>query len=123
MSILPYVQQFVGTAGVVKVSWLALKNGDTGAPFTGVAGSRVTVQVTGTYGAGGTALIEGSNNGLADVSPTWFTLSAEPTGVPINTGGDIFAKILENPHMVRPNITAGDAATTIDVRMTIAALM
>jgi len=58
--------------GVALVKWAALGNGDTGAPFKFPRHTDRSVHVKGTFGAGGTCLIEAS----LEVAPaTYATLN------------------------------------------------
>lgn len=94
---------------VSKTSW-ALFNGDQGLPQSGPRLSDKTVQVTGTFGAGGSVQIEGSNDGGA----TWHILN-DPQGTPLTFTAAKTETILENPQLIRPNVTAGDGTTLLNV--------
>ena len=96
--------------GIYKQFWEALLNGDTGTTLTAPNHPDKTVQVVGTFGAGGTVILEGSNNGGDD----WFTLTDPQDNVLSFTaaGGKV---IMENPGMIRPNVTGGDETTDLDV--------
>jgi hypothetical protein len=90
------------------VTWtpLTTTNAD-GAPgiFTG-SGDR-TVQIAGTFGAGGTVVIEGSldNN-------NWFGLK-DPSSTVISFTAAGLRTVLENVPYIRPRVTAGDGTTSI----------
>lgn len=94
-----------------KTSWLALANGDTGFPDSSGRLSDKSVQVTGTFGAGGSVTIQGSNDG----GTTWFTLNDPSAGTDLTftTAGGF--EILENVELIRPNVTAGDGTTALNV--------
>jgi hypothetical protein len=95
----------------VLYTWSGLLNTDDGQPVESPPYADRTVQVTGTFGVGGNARIEGSNNGT-----NWNTLN-DPQGTPLNfTAGNIEV-LLENPRFIRPIITAGDGTTNIAVTM------
>ena len=70
-----------------------------------------SVQVSGTFGAGGTVVIEGSNNGT-----NWITLTDQLGTALSFTGADI-APIMEVTRYIRPRVTAGDGTTAIVVTM------
>lgn len=93
----------------VSVAWGGLANGDDGASalFAGVADK--TVQVTGTFGTGGTAIVEGSMDGT-----NWSPLT-DPQGTALSFTADGINTVLENPKFIRPRITAGDGATDLTV--------
>lgn len=69
-----------------------------------------TVQVTGTFGAGGSVQIEGSNDGGA----TWHVLN-DPQGTALVFTAAKTEAILENTQLIRPNVTAGDGTTLLNV--------
>lgn len=97
--------------GVVKAKWetLTTTNAD-GAPFTTSRYSDKSVQVLGTFGAGGTLLIEGSNDG----GTTWATLN-DANGNALSFGAAKIEQILENVEKIRPRVSAGDGTTDLDV--------
>jgi len=96
---------------VVKVVWGPMANGDTGAPV-GLAGySDRSVQVTGTFGAGGNCRIQGSNDG------TNYATLADPQGNALDVTAAKIEAVLEIAAAIRPNITAGDGTTAITVTM------
>lgn len=70
------------------------------------AGDRV-IQVTGTFGAGGTVILQGSCDNV-----NWFPLKS-PTGTAISfTAAGLF-EVLENCPYTRPFVSAGDGTTSI----------
>lgn len=87
-------------------TWSGLLNGDQG---DGVAGAWDTAhfQVSGTFGAGGSVQIEGSDDGT-----NWVKLT--PAAL---TAAGIFAPLAvnERPKFVRPSVTAGDGTTSLTV--------
>jgi len=101
--------------GVKLIKWEGLANGDTGAPFPCPHLADETVQVVGTFGAGGNCRIEGSNM-LS--SQTYATLN-DPQGNALDITSAKIEQILENAYWVRPSITAGDGTTDLDVYMLI----
>ena len=68
-----------------------------------------TVQVIGTFGTGGTCTIQGSIDGT-----TWATLN-DPQGNALTVQAAKIETILEATPYLRPNITAGDGSTDLDV--------
>lgn len=93
----------------ILVKWLALANGAAGEPITDSAYGDRTVQVTGTFGSGGTVVIQGSNDGQ-----NWKTL-VDPQGNALSFTSTGLELILECPRYTRPNVTAGDGTTSINV--------
>lgn len=101
-----------------KYQWLAVPNGNTGNPI----GSSVmedmadladrSVQVSGTFGAGGSCTIEGSNDG----GVKFFTLN-DAFGNALTFTTSSIKQITESVEQIRPNVTAGDGTTAIDVNL------
>lgn len=105
------IQNFAGSwiaKRAHKTQWNTLANGDTGLPQTGARLSDKTVQVFGTFGAGGSIKIEGSNDG----GTTWVTLR-DPGGAALTFTSADMKHILEVPERIRPNVTAGDGTTAL----------
>lgn len=100
-----------GEGATYRHIWAALQNGDNGAPASIPGAPDQTVQVFGTFGSGGTVIIEGS----CEATPSnWFPL-VDPQGNPISftaAGGEL---VLELVAHVRPRVTAGDGTTSLTV--------
>lgn len=95
--------------GAMKVSWSGLlqSSADTG---TGelIGGFRdKTVQIAGTFGAGGAVTIQGSNDGT-----NWATLN-DDQGVALVITTTVPRVIAQNPIYIRPSVTAGDGTTNL----------
>ncbi|WP_104839725.1 hypothetical protein [Sinorhizobium fredii] len=95
----------------ILTTWTGLLNGDTGAPFAAADWPIKTVQVTGTLGAGGSVRLEGTCDGS-----TWATLHMPDNNDLVFTALGI-EKVLENPLLIRPAVTAGDGSTNLAVRV------
>ena len=93
------------------VAWSGLLNTDTGEPIEMVGSSDRSVQVSGTFGVGGTCLIEGSNNGV-----NYHTLT-DPQGSDLSFGAAGLEQIMTLPRWIRPRISAGDGDTALVVTM------
>jgi hypothetical protein len=93
--------------GVQLVTWTGLLNGDDGAPVELPTHSDRSIQVVGTFGVGGTAVLEGSNNGT-----DWAPLST-PASVALSLTAPGLKAVLELPRYVRPRVTAGDGTTSL----------
>jgi len=98
-----------GQTNGVLVTWTGLANGDTGALVEGVDYADRTVQISGTFGTGGSVTIEGSNDGAT------FAPLTDPQGNAITKTAAGLEVIEEGPRYVRPNVTAGDGATNLPV--------
>jgi hypothetical protein len=111
------------------VTWGPMANGDTGKPFVTPNRTDKSVQVRGTFGAGGNARIEGSNDQAYDTAgataspaPTFTTLN-DPQGNVLDITAAKMEEILENPNAIRPNITAGDGTTALTVVLLASSVM
>lgn len=95
-------------AARVRTSWEAHANGDDGAPLTAGGFRYLILGVTGTFGAGGTIVFEGSNNG----GVTYTTLlDKAAAAVSLTAAGQ---RIVETPYeIVRSRVTAGDGTTSL----------
>lgn len=72
-----------------------------------------TVTAYGTFGAGGAAALEGSEDGV-----TWGALT-DPNGTAISLAtATPMAVIGPNPTYIRPKVTAGDGTTALTVVVT-----
>lgn len=97
--------------GAVLYTWSGLANGDTGEPVEVPGHADKTVQIEGTFGAGGTCVIQGSNNGSQYQSLT------DPQGNAISKTAAALEMVAEHTRYIRPNITAGDGTTSLSVSM------
>lgn len=101
--------------GVYQATWTGLLNTDVGDGISLAVFDSYNVQVKGTVGAGGTVVIEGSN----DAGSTYAGLNdtrGESNALSF-TAADIRAG-LERPALLRPNVTAGDGTTNFSVIVT-----
>lgn len=93
------------------VSWGPMANGDTGAPITLAGYADKSIQVEGTFGTGGSATAQGSNNG------TNYRALNDPTGTTIAITAAGIKAITEAVVYVQPAVTAGDVSTALTVTM------
>lgn len=95
------------------VSWADLTNAtsDSGDPFEMPGAADRSLQVTGTFGAGGTVTFEGSNDGS-----NWATLT-DPQGNALTVQTAKIEAVVELTRYVRPRITAGDGTTSLTATM------
>jgi hypothetical protein len=89
------------------VSWTGLLNGDNGAAAQWCDYADRCIQVTGTFGTGGSLTIQGSNDGT-----NWGSL-ADPQGNALTFTSSKLEQALELPMYVRPVVTAGDGTTNL----------
>jgi len=98
--------------GSVKLlTWAALTQAtlDDGEPMSFPEFGDVAIQMTGTLGAGGTVVWEGSND-----KHVWATLNnAQGTALSLNALG--IKQCVERPLWMRPRCTAGDGTTSLVV--------
>lgn len=95
--------------GIAVTTWAGVANGEQGLACSCTRWSDKTVQISGTFGAGGSVSIEGSNDG------TNWAVTHDAQGNANTYTGDVIEFIAENPLLIRPNVTAGDGTTTLKV--------
>ena len=91
------------------VQWASMANGDTGAPLEMAGSADRSVQVRGTFGAGGNCSIRGSNDG------TNYSVLTDPQGNALDVTAEKIEEVVELTKRIRPEITAGDGTTSITV--------
>lgn len=82
---------------------------DTGAAIEFDAFADRSIQVTGTFGSGGTIVWQGSNDG------TNYVTMSEPDGTAISLTAAGLKSVLEITKFARPFVSAGDGSTDLDV--------
>ena len=95
--------------GVRVRRWPTMALNDVGVPVNLARFSDKTVQVFGTFGVGGTVLLEGSIDGT-----NWAPLKNVFNGDISFTQASI-ATITEVPAYIRPRISGGDGTTSITI--------
>ena len=93
------------------LTWSNMANGDTGQPIEMPGSADRTIQVSGTFGSGGALTLQGSNNGSV-----WATLT-DPQGNDIVITSAKIETITEITRYMRPNVTAGNGSTSLNVSM------
>lgn len=88
-------------------TWPILQNGDVGTPFQFTDWADRCIQISGTFGAGGTLVFEGSNDGV-----NWATVS-DTSGVALSLTSAGIKQMNEAPLYVRPRVSAGDGTTSL----------
>lgn len=82
---------------------------DIGAAFQSAVWSDRSVQVTGTFGAGGNVKILGSNDG------TNYAILTDPQGNALDITAAKIEQITEVTQFIKPQVTAGDGTTSVTV--------
>lgn len=99
-------------------TWTGVLNGDVGLPIPSTYAAFVdrSFQFEGTFGAGGSATVEGSNNddGTGGVGNYRALTTPQSTSVIAITAGGI-AQVTEATQNMRPHVTAGDGTTNLTV--------
>lgn len=90
-------------------TWAGLANGDVGTWVRAEALIDAVVQVKGTFGSGGTVVLQGSLDGSTPVALT------DPLGNALSFTAAGLKAVLENVAWVRPSVTAGDGSTDLTV--------
>ncbi len=113
MATIPHVPVQLGTLldfdGVRVRKWEGLALNDVGDPINLARFSDKTVQVFGTFGVGGTMILEGSIDGTH-----WAPLK-DVFNADIAFLIDSIATVTEVPAYIRPRISAGDGTTSLTV--------
>lgn len=91
-------------------TWAALANGDTGNWLKAGDLVDVSVQTLGTFGTGGTVVLQGSLDGGTTVAGL-----TDPQGNALSFTAAGLKAVLENVPYVRPSVTAGDGSTALTV--------
>lgn len=110
MAVISYTEEEI-TSGVILVKWTGLANGDTGSPYRAPNYNDKSVQVNNTFGTGGSVTVQGSND-----SSNYDSLRATDGNV-LTFSASGLEQVLENPVLMRPNVTAGDGSTNINVSL------
>lgn len=88
------------------IVWTGLLRGVVGGPVER-AYRTASFEVSGTFGTGGSAQVEGSNGGGSFYKLTPAALTSAGLVPPLAAG--------ESPRFFRPNVTAGDSTTALTV--------
>lgn len=102
-------QKLPPSGGALQVTWSGLLNTDDGAPLAFHDWAERTFQVFGTFGTGGTLVIEGSNNGV-----NWAPI-ANRSGAALSFTAAGINRTQDYPLFVRPRVSAGDGTTNLTV--------
>ena len=93
-------------------SWGPMADGDVGQELPAMwSYADRSFQVEGTFGAGGSCSLEGSND-LAN-----YRILNDPTGVALTITSAAIKAVIEVTQNIRPHVTAGDGTTELTVTM------
>jgi len=95
-----------------RVQWISLANGNLGGAVDLVEFTDRSIQIEGTFGSGGTCVIQGSNDG-----GTNYETLRDPSSTSLSLTAAGLHGILEMTGLIRPNITAGDGTTSLTITM------
>ena len=102
--------------GTLEVTWANMLNGDTGSGLTAPTLPDKTMTVRGTFGAGGSVSLKGTDSGDAGAVSTWDVLNdSRGEGNALTFTARDTRIVLENPAQVAPHVTAGDGTTSLTV--------
>lgn len=107
----------VPARGPVEVwEWTGLLNSDDGSWVILPAGSDRSVHAYGTFGAGGTVTIQGTNETGTPANPVALRDNFG-TALTLQTGAAALKGVHEPVYKIRPAITGGDGTTALTVRL------
>ena len=100
-----------GSVSIFQWTPLTTTNAD-GAPVGAVQFADRSVQVIGTFGAGGSITFQGSNDGT-----NWASLFTAQGSAVALTAATQLKQLVEIPRFIRPFVTAGDGTTSVTAIM------
>ena len=102
-----------GDQNVNMVTWALMTKttDDVGLPFQNPGQNDRSVQVAGTFGAGGNLRILGSNDG------TNYIVLTDPQGNALNFTAAGIETVMELTRYIKPLVTAGDVTTSLTVTL------
>lgn len=109
MATIDHVRKNTNNARTILATWSDMAFGDVGntLPFSQYADK--SVQVIGTFGVGGSLVIEGSNDGVN------FATLTDVQGNDLNFLTAKIETVTEATLVVRPRVAGGDGSTSISV--------
>jgi hypothetical protein len=111
MAIVSYALQVFDGGNLIIVSWPGMSSGDTGVPFARGGLVDRSLQAEGTFGVGGAAILEGSNDGVN------FHILTDPFSNPLSLTAAGVKQATEISGFVRPRIATGDGTTSLTCTM------
>lgn len=109
MSTIQYDKAPSGNTRTMVATWAGMANGDDGEAIKFSQYADKSVQVIGIFGAGGSLVVEGSNNGT-----DWAPLS-DPQGNDLYFSTAKIEMVTEATLYVRPRVAGGDGTTNLSV--------
>lgn len=109
MPTINYAVAATKTSKACVASWANIANGSDGAPLDQSQYTDKSVQVSGTFGAGGNLRLLGSNDGV-----NWNTLT-DPQGNALDITAAAIKFVAEATRYIKPSVTAGDGTTALTV--------
>jgi hypothetical protein len=100
--------------GVLVYKWTGLTEADTATPVIAPRHSEKSVQVNGTFGAGGTIIFEGTLETAA--APAAYQQLHDPSQNNLSYTSAGLDTVLENVYQIRPRVSAG-TGVAVDVRL------
>lgn len=99
---------------LIRAVWTGLLNGDVGQALDAPGYPDKTVCMYGTFGVGGTIVVQGRGiaAGVTDSDYTTLNDTRGEGNALTFTASDV-RTINENPDLVRPSVTAGDGSTSL----------
>lgn len=94
-----------------QTTWAAVGQGDDGSAEIIPGAADRSVHVFGTYGAGGSVILQGSNE---DTPSNWETLH-DSQGNDLDISADGIYPVAENPLWIRPLFNSGDGTSNVTV--------
>jgi hypothetical protein len=104
------VIELMGDRGL-RATWPNMANGDVGAPVNWTNFMDRSIQVEGVFGTGGSVAVEGSNNG------TNFRSVSDMRGNALAINTARIEQLEDCVFLLRPNVTAGDGTTLLNVTL------
>jgi len=97
--------------GMVKYTW-NLANGESGDPVTSVNHADRSVQISGTFGAGGTVELRGSLDG-----GTTYAVLTDQNDNNLSITAAKMESVMQLTEYFRPVVTAGDGTTALKITL------
>lgn len=94
-------------SNAITATWTPAANGETSDEVAGSNFIGAALQVYGTFGAGGTILLEGSNDGVVYATLDDFN------GDPVSITAASIVYLSQTPVFVRMRVSAGDVTTSL----------
>lgn len=113
MATISYTQSkpISGEADFMLITWAGLANGDDGQPFMLAQFADRSVQVEGTFGTGGTLVVQGT------IDNTNYRTLNDPYSNAISITTPKIEAVSELVNGIRPKVTSGDGTTSLTVSM------